>query len=520
MSVSRSPSPRSAICSRWRAASSAISPRALRLQVVGDDGDPALLGELVEREAAPGGIEQERRDLGVEGEVGGHLPQRLGLVGEHRSLPGGGDELGRVLDAADDRRAAPRASAAKRQPVSAGSSSPSGMSGGEATSTSSSPGSFATSAGVPWRASIVTASGRLGPRDLLHLEHRQRLLEAAQRVAQLPVAEHGPHAGAVDLARHLDLEVDVDRHVAHHRRELLGQPRGVGVLRQVLLALGAGDLVDAGQHRLEVAEALQQVRRRLVADPGDAGDVVGRVALEPDEVGHELRRDAVAVDHALAVVDLRVGHAAAGGHDPHAVVDELVGVAVARDDHHRDPALLGLLGQRRDHVVGLVALDGDVAVAERLHERAQVRPLELEQVGPRRALGLVVGRDLLAAGHPSVPHDDRRHGAVVGEDLHEHRREPEDRVRRPPVGRRDRFREREEGAIRERVAVDEEQLAGVVSVGRHLPREASGRTGPRGARGGASPLCWRFERPHRHFALRRQLCANTPARYWLATRPK
>jgi hypothetical protein len=91
---------------------------------------------------------------------------------------------------------------------------------------------------------------------------------------------------------------------------------------------------------------------------------------------------------------------AAGAHDPHAVVDELVGVAVARDDHHRDPALLGLLGQRGDHVVGLEALDGDVAVAERLDERAQVRPLELEQVGPRRALGLVVGEISL---RPDIP---------------------------------------------------------------------------------------------------------------------
>jgi len=41
----------------------------------------------------------------------------------------------------------------------------------------------------------------------------------------------------------------------------------------------------------------------------------------------------------------------------------------------------------------------------------------------------------------------------------------------------------------------------------------------RGACGGGAPLCCRFERLHRHFALRRQLCAITPAREWLATRP-
>ena len=70
--------------------------------------------------------------------------------------------------------------------------------------------------------------------------------------------------------------------------------------------------------------------------PGTPGDVVRGVALEPDEVGDQLGRDAVAVDHRLAVVDLRVGDAAAGGHHPHARLDQLEEVAVAGDDHHVD----------------------------------------------------------------------------------------------------------------------------------------------------------------------------------------
>ena len=67
--------------------------------------------------------------------------------------------------------------------------------------------------------------------------------------------------------------------------------------------------------RLEVAEALEQVAGRLVADAGDAGDVVGGVALEAVEVGDALGRDAVAVDHRLPVVELGVGDAAPGRHD-------------------------------------------------------------------------------------------------------------------------------------------------------------------------------------------------------------
>ena len=311
----------------------------------------------------------------------------------------------------------------------------------------------------------------LGARDRLDVEVGERLLEPAQRVAQLPLAERLAEAGAVGGAGDLGLEVEIDGDVEHDRGELLGDAGVLGVVGEVLLALGAGDLVDAGEDGLEVAEALQQLGRGLVADAGDAGDVVARVALEADEVGDQLGRDAVALDDALAVIDLRVRDAPRGGHDPHAVADELVGVAVAGDDHHGDLALLGLADERCDHVVGLEALDGDVAVAERLDERPERGPLLLEQVGAGGALGLVVGGDLLAAGHARVPHHDGRHLAVVGEDLHEHAREAEDRVGGAAVGGRDRLGEREERAVGERVAVDQEQLARGVSVAlRHRVR--------------------------------------------------
>ena len=380
----------------------------------------------------------------------------------------------------------PPAKAPKRQRSSRGISSPSAISGASATSASGSPPSMSMSLALP--AADLDGAGvlLLGPRDRLDVGGLERLLEAPQRVAQLPLAEDLAQAGAVGAAGDLRLQVEVDGDVVDGRGELLGEPRGVGELGQVLLALGARDLVDAREHGLEVAEALQQVRRGLVPDARDAGDVVARVALEADEVGDQLGRDAVAVDHALAVVDLRVRDAPRGGHDPHPLVDELVGVAVAGDDHHGDLALLRLHDERGDHVVGLEALDRDVPVAERLHQRAQMRPLEAQQVGLARALGLVVGRHLLAARQAGVPHHDRRHLAVVGEDLHEHRSEAEDGVRGPPVRGRDRLREREERAVGERVPVDQEQLARGISIAVGHPPDTLCRA--RGCVGATSPL--------------------------------
>ena len=73
--------------------------------------------------------------------------------------------------------------------------------------------------------------------------------------------------------------------VVDQRRELLRGAGIVGVLGQVLLALRPRDLVDAVEHRLERAEALQQLGGGLVADPGNARDVVRGVPLEPDQVG-------------------------------------------------------------------------------------------------------------------------------------------------------------------------------------------------------------------------------------------
>ena len=471
MSLSRSVSPRSSSCSRCCAARSWIRIGAGGVLVLGVDGQAAFLGQLVEREAAARGVEQVGGELGVEDEVLRDGAERLGVVGDHGPLAGRGDELGRVVHLAGQRLVAagvgaePPALRARDQ-LALGRL---GRDRHEVQLVS------LEARDVGRRGAGLDRDGaglgRLGPGYGLGLGLEQRLLQAPQRVAQLPVAEHRAQVAAVGHLRELGLEVELDRDVAHHRRQLLGEPGRIGVLDQVLLALGAGDLVDAGEHGLEVAEALEQLGGGLVPDPRDAGDVVARVALEPDEVGDLLRRDAVALDHALAVVDLRVGDPAAGGHDPHAVADELVGVAVAGDDHHRDAALPGLLDQRGDHVVGLEALDADVAVAEGLDERPQVRPLELEQVGAGGALGLVVRGELLAAAHPGVPDHHGRHLAVVREDLHEHRREAEDRVGRAPVGGRDRLREREERPVGERVPVDQEQLAGGVSVGLgHAPR--------------------------------------------------
>ena len=271
--------------------------------------------------------------------------------------------------------------------------------------------------------SIASAAGPLAEiarRPLLHLDRqlpldaaagnglalRQRFLESLQNRPQLELAHELAQGGAVGLGFHRRRQVDAGLDLVLQRRQVLRHAGVVGVLDQVLLALGAGDLLDALQHLLQRAELLQQLRGRFLADPGNAGNVVGGVAAQPHQVGDQLRRHPVALEHGVAVVDLGLGDAARGAHHPHSLADQLVGVAVAGDDHHLDPLLAGLAGQRGDHVVGLVALDLDVGVAEGVDQRHQVRPLLAQQVGPRFALGLVEVVGDLAPRHPRVPGDD------------------------------------------------------------------------------------------------------------------
>jgi hypothetical protein len=243
-----------------------------------------------------------------------------------------------------------------------------------------------------------------------------------------------------------------------HRGEPLGDDRVLAVRDQVLAALRAADFVSALEQRLERAEGLQQLGGGLLADARNAGDVVGGVALQAVEVRDLLRRDAVALDHRGAVVELGLGDPTGGRHHGHQppLVDQLERVAVAGHDRDGDPLLDRALRDRRNHIVGLEAVQARVAIAERLDERLERRPLLAQQVGARLPLSLVRGVGLGAPRGSRVPRHDRRRGAVLRDQLDEHRSEAEDRVGRLAGRGGDGLRQRKESAVDEAVAVYQE----------------------------------------------------------------
>ena len=306
--------------------------------------------------------------------------------------------------------------------------------------------------------------GGLSPGDRLGLRARgrggQRLVERvdpAQQPAELEPAEDLLQRGAVGRRRDERRGVDVERQVSTHRREQLRVARLIGMLSHGLAARGR-QVLGMRDHLLERAVLRDQLPRCLVTDPGDPRDVVGGVTLEADEVRHLVGTHPVAELDALGRVHVDVCHAARRHHQRDVLAAELERVAVGRDHARPDPRLVRTRRERRDHVVRLPPLELEVPVAERLDDRPEVRELLPQQVGHRAAPLLVGLGDLGAVRRPRVPRDRDAARLVVGEQLEEHVRESEQRVRRSAVGRLELFGQREVRAVGEVVAVDEEQL--------------------------------------------------------------
>ena len=144
----------------------------------------------------------------------------------------------------------------------------------------------------------------------------------------------------------------IDRTVGVDRREFVREIGKVLVLFQLFAQL-ALDLVQVGVHPVQSAVAVQQALRRLFADSGHAGDVVGRVAHQRFEVDDLRRREPVILFELCLVHQCDLGDALDREHDLCAAVDQLPAVAVACDDEH---VAVELARERADQIVRLVAV--------------------------------------------------------------------------------------------------------------------------------------------------------------------
>ena len=131
---------------------------------------------------------------------------------------------------------------------------------------------------------------------------------------------YSPRLQLIDRQRH--------RRIGAQRHQLARDARLVGVLDQVVAPLGRLHRRRRGQHAVEVAELVDELRRALRPDARHAGHVVGRIADQRLHVDHLVRRDAELLHHLGRADRLlldRVQHL-------HAGADELHQVLVGRHD--------------------------------------------------------------------------------------------------------------------------------------------------------------------------------------------
>ena len=172
--------------------------------------------------------------------------------------------------------------------------------------------------------------------------------------------------------------------------------------------------------------------------PGDAGEVVARVAAQRRVLRVLRGRDAGALEDPGLVVERVVGDAPpVVEHLDVRVGHQLVAVAVAGDDDHVDAVGRGARRQawrsrRRPRRPGTCS----VGMCSASTTSWIKRDLRHEDVGRLLAGALVVGVELVPEVRPGrVEHDRDAVGLLVAEHLHQHRREPEHRVRDRALGR-------------------------------------------------------------------------------------
>ena len=213
------------------------------------------------------------------------------------------------------------------------------------------------------------------------------------------------------------------------------QTRLLGKFDQIVAHFGFFHFRRGGEHAFDVAKFVDQLRRGLRANSGNARDIIRTVAHQPEHIAQLFRPDAEFLFDRGAVhsrIFHRVEHV-----DPAFVIgfDQLHQILVGRDDRDMPALCQCSFGIGGDHIVGLDILFLDQRQRESACGITDHRKLRPQVLGRFRTIGLILVIEIIAETGPRlVQHHRHMSRAVrlvefVGE-FPQHRRIAIDRTNR------------------------------------------------------------------------------------------
>ncbi len=220
--------------------------------------------------------------------------------------------------------------------------------------------------------------------------------ELGNERAELQLLINLAQRAVVRLAAAQVIGIDVEAEVGADCGKIFRQD----YLLAVVLDLGAQRALDFGcalKHILDGAELADELHGGFLADARTAGNVVGRVAFERQQI-HDLTGTVNAVT--LAYLP-RPAHLEAlafqrGAIHEYGVGHELAIVLVGRHHIRDEAAVGGAVSQRADDVVGLISGQLHDGNAHRLQHPLDIRNRQGYVLGLLVAPGLIVGKHIVA----------------------------------------------------------------------------------------------------------------------------
>ena len=264
------------------------------------------------------------------------------------------------------------------------------------------------------------------------------------------------------LGQVIEAKVELDVANEHHHLDVVAD---VGLIACEVLSQLRREFVEGGVDAVDTATLVDQLRGRLLAHTGDAGEVVGIVAAQGCVLDIVDRPHAGAFKDARLVVEGVIADAApVVEHLDVRVLDQLIAIAIAGHDDDIVATISALGGQGRNDVIGFEADLFQRRNRHRIEHLAHDTHLLAKNVRRCFPLRLVGGCHLVPEGRLGpIERDGDVVGFVILHQVDEHRREAEHSVghlsrRGGHVGGQGKER-----SIGERVSIDEHH-------GRHCGR--------------------------------------------------